>query len=217
MIEDRLKEELQTIDRVILEKTLNMQTQKRTAANKIHSIHVLPNGAGFAGRIESGGSSYQFAFTPKTASSADGKLVLTGDVKVKAAGGRGRVAGDVTATLLATQGSAAGAPPMPRRFSESLKPPTPAPSGSLPLTDSTGHLASVAVMYLKLSPLDGRALGVPADLSSIQLNARLYATSEIERDLHWLYSALVVATQGEHKNERLAVEYSDAINRILKS
>src|SRR5262249_47505861 len=108
--------------------------------------------------------------------------------------------------------------PMPRRFSESLKPPTPAPGGpgeALPLTDSTGHLASVAVMYLKLSPLDGRALGVTADLSAVQLNARLYATSEIERDLHWLYSALVEATQGEHKNERLAVEYSDAINRIL--
>jgi hypothetical protein len=215
MIKGRPMAELQTIDRVTLEKTLNMPMQKRTAANKIHSIHVLPNGAGFAGRIGSGGSSYQFAFTPKTVSSADGELVLTGDVKVKLAGGRERVAGDVTATLLATQGSAAGAPPMPRRFSESLRPPAPAPGGSLPLTDSTGHLASVAVMYLKLSPLDGRALGVPADLSAVQLNARLYATSEIERDLHWLYSALVEATQGEHKNERLAVEYSDAINRIL--
>jgi hypothetical protein len=192
-----------------------MLTQKRKAANKIHSIHVLPNGAGFAGKIDAGGSSHQFSFTPKTAASLNGKLVLTGVVKAQLAGGRQRVANDVTATLLATQGSITGAPPMPRQFSESLKPPVPVPSGPLPFTDSTGHLGSVAVMYLRLSPLDGRALGVPADLSEVQLNARLYVTSEIERDLLWLYSALVEATQGEHKNERLAAEYLDAINRIL--
>jgi hypothetical protein len=194
-----------------------MLTQTRKAANKIYSIHVLPNGAGFAGKIEASGSSYHFAFTPKAAASAPGKLVLTGIVNVKSPGGRQRVANDVTATLLATQGSITGPPPMPRQFSESLKPPLPAPSGSLPLTDSTGHLGSVAVMYLRLSPLDGRALGVPADLSAVQLNARLYPTSEIERDLHWLYSALVEATQGEHKNERLAADYLDAINHILNA
>lgn len=194
-----------------------MLTQKRNAAPKIHSIHVLPNGAGFAGKIEAAGSNYQFDFTPKTAASASGKLVLTGAVKVKAPGGRERVAADVTATLLATQGSITGPPPMPRQFSESLKPPLPAPGGSGPLTDSTGHLGSIAVMYLKLSPLDGRALGVPADLSAVQLNARLYVTSEIERDLHWLYSALLEATQGEHKNEQLTADYINAINRILNT
>jgi hypothetical protein len=194
-----------------------MLTQERSAANKIHSIHVLPNGAGFAGRVEAGGSSRQFAFTPKAAALASGKLVLTGVVEMKSPGGRRRAAENVTATLLATQGSITGPPPMPRQFSESLKAPVPAPSGSLPLTDSTGHLGSVAVMYLRLSPLDGRALGVPADLSAVQLNARLYATSEIERDLHWLYSALVEATQGEHKNERLAADYVDAVNRILNA
>ena len=194
-----------------------MLTQKRKAVNKIHSIHVLPNGAGFAGKIDAGGSSYHFAFTPKTAASLNGKLVLTGVVKAQSSGGRQRVANDVTATLLATQGSITGPPPMPRKFSESLKPPLPVPSGSLPLTDSTGHSGSVAAMYLRLSPLDGRALGVPADLSAVQLNARLYATSEIERDLHWLYSALVEATQGEHKNERLAADYLDAINNLLNA
>lgn len=193
-----------------------MLAQKRNAANKIHSIHVLLNGAGFTGKIETGGSSYQFAFTPKAAASVNGKLVLTGAVEVKSSRGR-RAAENVTATLLATQGSITGPPPMPRQFSESLKAPLPTPSESLLLTESTGHLGSVAVMYLKLSPLDGRALGIPADLSAVQLNARLYATSEIERDLHWLYSALVEATQGEHKNERLAADYLDAINRILKS
>jgi hypothetical protein len=194
-----------------------MLTQKRKEAKKIHSIHVLPNGAGFAGEIKAGGLSHQFSFTPKTAVTSNGNLILTGVVKAQLASGRQRVANDVTATLLATQGSITSQPPMPRRFSESLKPPLPTPSGSLPLTDSTGHSGSVAAMYLRLSPLDGRALGVPADLSAVQLNARLYATSEIERDLHWLYSALVEATQGEHKNERLAADYLDAINHILNA
>jgi hypothetical protein len=200
-----------------------MLTQKRAAANKIHSIHVLPNGAGFDGKIEAGGSSYQFAFTPKTAAAANGKLVLTGDVKVKAPGGRQRIANEVTATLLATQGSITGPSPMPRQFSESLKPPLPAPASyggpgeSPPLTDWTGYYGSIAVMYLKLAPLDGRALGVPADLSAVQLNVRLYVTSEIERDLHWLYSALLEATQGEHKNEQLTADYINAINRIFNS
>jgi len=193
-----------------------MLTQMRNATSKTHSIHVLPNGSGFSGKIEVGRQSYHFAFTPKTAASVNGKLVLTGGVTVKTPTGQRRAADNVTATLLATQGSITGPPPMPRQFSESLKPPVPAPSGSLPLTDSTGHTGSVAVMYLKLSPLDGRALGVPADLGSVQMNARLYATSEIERDLHWLYSALVEATQGEYLNERLSADYLDAINRILK-
>src|SRR5215470_14863525 len=118
-----------TIDRVTFERTPRMLTQKRNAANKIHSIHVLPNGSGFAGRIETGGSSYQFAFAPKTAAAANGKLVLTGAVRVKSPGGRERVADGVTATLLATQGSITNPPAMPRQFSESLKPPLPAPSG----------------------------------------------------------------------------------------
>src|SRR5262245_65942635 len=117
-----------------------MLTQKRKAVNKIHSIHVLPNGAGFAGNIKAGGSIYHFAFTPKTAASLNGKLVLTGVVKAQSSGGRARVANDVTATLLATQGSITGQPPMHRKFSVSLKPPLQVPSGSLPVVDYMGRL-----------------------------------------------------------------------------
>ena len=175
-----------------------------------------PNGAGFDGKIEAGGLSHQFSFTPKTAASSNGDLVLTGDVKAQAPGRTAASGERRHGDTACDSRQQTGAPPMPRQFSESLKPPSPTPSGSLPLTDSTGHLGSVAVMYLRMSPLDGSARGVPADLSAVQLNARLYATSEIERDLHWLYSALVEATQGEHKNERLAADYLDAINRILK-
>jgi len=200
-----------------------MLTQKKNAtdaansAQKLYSIHALPSGREFAGKIEIGRGSYPFTFAPKSAAAVNGKLVLTGGVKVKPLGGQQYQVGGVTATLLATQGSITGPPPMPRQFSESLKPPQPEPSGSLPLTDWTGYSGSVAVMYLKLSPLDGRALGVPADLSSVQLNARLYATSEIERDLHWLYSALAEAMHGQRPNEQLTADYLGAINHILKA
>src|SRR5215471_12949934 len=87
------------------ERTPQMLTQKRKAVNKIHSIHVLPNGAGFAGKIKAGGLNYHFAFMPKTAASLNGKLVLTGLVKAQSSGGRRQVANDVTATFFATQGS----------------------------------------------------------------------------------------------------------------
>ncbi|MGH9836288.1 MAG: hypothetical protein ACRD9Y_24965 [Blastocatellia bacterium] len=191
-------------------------TNKTSTSHKLHSIHVLPQGREFTGKIEAGRGSYQFTFTPKTAASVNGRLVLTGSVKVKTPAGRQSVADGVTATLLATQGSITAPSPMPRDLAPSLKPPQPAISES-PITDWTGHLGSVAVMYLKLSPLDGRALGAPVDLSSLQLNARMFPASEIERDLHWLYSALVEAMGGESRDERRASGYLVEINRILKA
>jgi hypothetical protein len=192
-------------------------TPAASSTQKLYSIHALPSGREFVGKIEIGRRSYQFTFTPKSAAAVNGNLVLTGAVKVKSSAGQQRATDGVTATLLSTQGSITGPPPMPRQFSPSLKPPQSEPSSLLPLTDWTGHTGSVAVLYLKLAPLDGRELGIPADLSSVQLNVRLYATSEIERDLHWLYSALVQAMHGERPNEQLTADYLGAINQILKS
>ncbi len=191
-------------------------TNKTSTGHKLHSIHVLPQGREFTGKIEVGRGSHQFTFTPKTAASVNGKLVLMGSVRVKTPAGLQSAADGVTATLLATQGSITVPSPAPKGLAPSLKPPQPAISES-PITDWTGHLGSVAVMYLKLSPLDGRALGVPVDLSSVQLNARMFPTSEIERDLHWLYSALVEAMGGESRDERRAAGYLGEINRILNA
>ena len=197
--------------------TQNKNATSKTSTNhKLHSIHVLPRGREFTGKIEVGRGSYQFTFTPKTAASVNGRLVLTGSVKVKSPAGRQRAADGVTATLLATQGSITSPPPAPRELPQSLNPPQPAISESAPITDWTGRLGSVAAMYLKLSPLDGRALGVPADLSSVQLNARLYATSEVERDLHWLYSALIESLSGEQPDQQRAAWHLNEINRLLK-
>jgi hypothetical protein len=195
-----------------------MFTQKKNATvdRRLHSIHALPNGREFTGKIESGKANHQFTFTPKTAASANGRLVFTGSVRVKAPTGQLRTADNVTATLLATQGSITAPPPMPGGLPPSLNPPQPDLSESLPITDWTGHLGSVGVMYLKLSSLDGRALGVPMDLSLVQLNVRMYPASEIERDLQWLYSALLEAMHGEQRDEQRAAAYLNEINRMLK-
>src|SRR5262249_21329359 len=104
-----------------------MYTQMKNAASKIHSIHVLPKGSGFSGKIEVVRQNSHSAFSPKPAASVTGKLALTGAVTVKPPPGQRRVADNVTAPLLATQGSIPGPPPMPRQFSEFLKPPVPAP------------------------------------------------------------------------------------------
>src|SRR5262245_13011190 len=106
-----------------------MFTQQKGAAGattnslKVYSIHALPNGREFVGKIEIGKNNYQLTFTPQSATSVNGKLVLTGVIKVKAPVGRERAANGVTATLLATQGSITSSPSMPRQFSASLKPP----------------------------------------------------------------------------------------------
>jgi hypothetical protein len=187
------------------------QTKSRKIA-KLYSIHALPAGHGFSGVIEAGRAKYQFNFSPKTAAIVNRKLILAGSVTVKAPNGGKRTVDKVEATLLATQGSAGPAPPMPR----SLTPPERPPFSSPPVTEATGEFGSVGVIYFKLSGLDGKAAGLPFDLSDTQLNARLYSTSEVERDLQWLYSALVRATLGESPDEKSASAYLAEINRILK-
>lgn len=193
-----------------------MLTQKKSAAafRKLHSIHALPNGREFTGRIELGNAKYQFTFAPGAAALSDRKLKLMGRVTVQSPAGQKRMADKVEAQLVAVQGSIVNAPPVPRLLPGSLQPAEPAPD-NMPVTDATGGLGSAGVIYLKLTPLDGRALGVPMDLSAVQVNARLYPQSEIERDLQWLYSALTLAL--DNAEERKAEGYLTEINRLLKA
>jgi hypothetical protein len=179
---------------------------------KLYSIHALPSGRGFSGVIEAGKAKYQFDFSPRSAAIIERKLVLAGSVTVKAPKGGKRMVEKVEATLLATQGSAGPMPPMPRSLAPQYRPAFSSP----PVTEATGEFGSVGVIYFKLSGLDGKAAGLPFDLSNTQLNTRLYATSGIERDLQWLYSALVRATLGESPDEKTASVYLAEINRILK-
>jgi hypothetical protein len=189
-------------------------TQKKattTKAPKLYSIHALPDGGAFAGDIAVGKTNYSFRFHPKSAEVSGGKLILKGAVSIAPPRGQKRTAENVAATLLSTQGNILQSPLIPSGFPDSLKPPTPEPA-KLPITDATDDGSSIGVMYLKLSPLDGRALGLAMDLSAVQLNARLYPQSQTERDLQWLYSSWLLANG---KNEPLAAGSLAEINRIL--
>ncbi|MFN7624542.1 MAG: hypothetical protein ACK5RS_15495, partial [Acidobacteriota bacterium] len=63
--------------------------------------------------------------------------------------------------------------------------------------------------------LSGSATGIPYDLGSVQLNARLWANSTLERDLLWLYSALLMATQGPQADGQWANGLLAEINKRL--
>ncbi|MBO0721566.1 MAG: hypothetical protein J2P41_12135 [Blastocatellia bacterium] len=187
------------------------QTKTEKTA-KLHSIHALPAGRDFTGEIEAGSAKYHFSFSPNSATIVDRKLVLAGSATLKSTKGAKHKIDKVKATLLATQGSIYSAPRTPRSLANRQS----ALNLTPPYTDATGDLSSVGVIYFKLSGLHGKETGLPLDLSETQLNARLYATSEVERDLHWLYSALVRATLGEKPDEENASVYLAEINRILK-
>jgi hypothetical protein len=189
--------------------------QKKSSERKLYSIPALLRERVFAGEFESHGATYGCTFAPATATLVGGRLELTGRFAVRRPSGGQFTAANVKATLAATQGGLGTAPGRPESF------PARAPSGqvgvtpeadrvapdALPLTESTAERGFVGVMYFRLSPLDGRALGVPLDLSGVQLNARLAPTAEIERELQWYFSA-VVAGGGD--------EYLTEINRLLK-
>ena len=183
-----------------------MQTQR-----KLHSIHVLQRGKDFAGTIEIGAAKHAFSFSPAQVSLIGTQAVLTGTVKIGA-----RSQARVEAHFLAMQGSILSAGPRPARLSASLTLPFPAPDESKPLTDATGPQSIAGVVYFKLSPLSGAALGVPLDLGAVQMNARLFPGSETERELAWLYSAVLAHQAATPVDAQALARVTAAIGEILK-
>ncbi|MBA3713115.1 MAG: hypothetical protein H0W76_11800 [Pyrinomonadaceae bacterium] len=210
---------------------------------KLHSVGGLMNERMFSGAFDARGTAYKFSFEPIAAVLNDKRqLELTGRFVVASRRGTSRVAPDVRATLIATQGGIGASPSRrqaltaatstsgnvatPQQKQEQAKAPetkqeSPEPSGGpapspLPVTEATGDLSFVGVMYLQFSPLDARALGVPIDLSRVQLNARLAPTSELERDLQLLYSDLVAAISGDKADQQAATRYVEQLNGVLK-
>jgi hypothetical protein len=213
------------------------------SAPKLHSIAGRFGDREIAGEFEANGVTHEFSFAPASVAVADGKIELVGTFAVgpgDAGAGKSRQLTGVRATLASTQGGIGEAPVVHRELLAATaqgaktgtpdvqeaghpkgeeKPETegpPQPAGALPVTEATGPLGFVGVMYLRLSPLDARALGVAADTSAVQLNTRLAPTSERERELHWLFSGLVAAVLGERPDPRAAAAHVDAINRLLK-
>jgi len=185
------------------------QTQKR----KLHSVHSLLIGREFTGEIEAGKARLWFAYSPSSVVLADGKIELTGRFAVKSAG-QTRKAENVKATLLGTQGGIQASPPTPGSASVAML--GAVHSGDLPMTDATGARAYVGVMYFKLSALDGSKLGVPFDLSGVQLNVRLNPQDDLAKALQFWFSVAVRAIMGETPDSNLASKSLSEINRLVK-
>jgi hypothetical protein len=184
-------------------------------AKKLYSICGAQRGREFAGSFETSAGKYEFAYTPRAARLVGNKLELTGDFSVGAAKGPKRQVKNVTATLASAQGGLGVVPPKILERQPNLSLPIRTGPSPLPVTEATGDLGFVGAMYFHLSPLNGRALGLSLDLSKVQLNARLYATSDLERDLQFEYGELVAAAYGKTPDAKAAASHVEQLNRLF--
>jgi len=212
---------------------------------QLHSIHGLLRGRVVDGQFEVRGQPYRFSFVPATAALADAKLVLNGRLTVHSPQGSMRFVDSVEARLVAIQGGV-GVSPVRRqlltgtaqtsqtatsdqKMDQEKGPETDLQPGlhafesprldelGRPMVESTGRLSFVGVLYFNLSALDGPTLGVPLDLSKVQLNLRLATTDDLARELQNLFSNVTDAIYGDPIDERAAGESVQELNRIFKS
>jgi hypothetical protein len=219
----------------------------RPTANprKLHSIHGLLRGRVVDGQFEARGQPYRFTFVPAAAALVDRRLVLNGRLAVDSPHLGIRFVDSAEALLVAVQGGV-GVSPVRRQLltgtaqtsqtstsgqkmeqekgpETDLQPglhafesPLPDELGR-PVVESTGARSFVGVLYFQLSPLDGPTLGIPLDLSKVQLNLRLSPTDDLARDLQNIFSTLTDALFETPLDERTASEQVQDLNRIFKS
>jgi hypothetical protein len=209
---------------------------------RLYSVPVWMEQRAFAGSFDLAGTSYKLAFAASRAEIRDKQLRLTGRLTITDPRSRSRSVDSARATLAAIQGGVGSAPirrqpaaagaqtgnmataqqkqqaagENEKRSGQKTDEPARLPSGALPRTECTGPTSFCGVMYLHLEPLDARALGVSADLSRVQLNARLAPRDGASKTLHSLYTALVDAVYGEQPDEAEAALIVNELNRALK-
>jgi hypothetical protein len=218
----------------------------RTTGNqrKLHSIHGLLRGRVIDGQFEARSQTCRFSFVPATAALTDGKLVLISRMAVHSPQIGMSFVDSVEARLVAIQGGV-GVSPVRRqlltgtaqtsqtstsdqKMEQEKGPETDLQPGlrafesprldelGRPAVESTGPLSFVGVLYFNLSPLDGPALGIPLDLSKVQLNLRLAPTDDLARDLQYIFSDLTHALHKTPIDELAANEQIQELNRIFK-
>lgn len=177
-------------------------------AKRLYSMAALMRGKDFAGRFETAAASYEFTFAPTAARLNDGKLELTGDLSLASGRGAKRQARGLQATLLSTQGGLGNIPAPIRGRSRSG-------DKALPFTEATDAAAFVGVLYFRLSPINARTLGLAIDLSNVQLNARLFADNDVERELQVVYADVVASAYGEKPDSREAMKNVALLNQLF--
>ena len=179
---------------------------------RVHSVPAMLQGRQFRGSFEIGGSSYELVYAPASASVVGRRLQLQGRLTVKDSRGEIRTRERVRATLVGTQGGIGTAPPR-RSEPTSVVTATPQP----PEVESTGATSFCGVMYIHFEPLGGSALGVAADLSRVQLNARLAPVNDSERALQGAYSWIIAALYGQKADASAAAAEIIELNKLLRS
>src|SRR6266849_437153 len=211
---------------------------------KLHSIHGVLRGRVVDGQFEVQGQPHRFTFVPTTVALAVGRLVLTGRMTVHSPQLGMRFVDDVAARLIAIQGGV-GSSPLRRqlltgapqtsqtstsdqKMEQEKGPETDLQPGlhpfetprfdelGRPVVESTGPLSFAGVLYFNLSPLNDLTLGVPMDLSKVQLNLRLAPTDDLARDLQTIFSRMTDALYDDVIDESAAREQVEELNRIFK-
>jgi len=207
------------------------------AGPRIYSIAAWPDKRAFTGTFSVSGRDYAFTYMPVRADVAENVFRLSGRFEITS-GGRTARLDNVRAVLAATQGGIGT--PIRRQMiateatagtqstsqqrqqvaGETEKKPEAQsdaqPQGSsLPLTENTGPSSYCGVLYFHFDPLDARTLGVPADLSGVQMNVRLTPLDEAARTLHGLYCYVVDALYGDRADQQLAAAAVKELNRIF--
>jgi hypothetical protein len=211
---------------------------------KLHSIHGLLRGRVVDGEFEVRSQPYRYSFVPATAALVDGKLVLTGRLTVQSPQLGMRFVDSAEARLIAIQGGVGASvrqqivagmaqtsqtATSDQKMEQSRGPETDLQPGlhafevaapdalGRPVVDSTGPLGFAGVLYFNFSPLDGPTLGVPLDLSKVQLNLRLAPSDDLARDLQSIFSNVTDALFEAPINERAVGEQVQQLNRIFRS
>ena len=197
--------------------------QRKPAGRRLHSIAGLLKDKTFQGAFSVGSSAFDFAYVPSKADIAGQRLLLEGQLVITNGRGAVRKRERVRALLASIQGGIGAAPVRPP-INTSLSTATnqataasrtPGSTDMLPITESTGPLSFTGVMYFQFEPIDEAALGVPADMSRLQLNARIAPSDSNARTLHGVYSAIVDALYGEKVDSSAARAYVAELNRLL--
>jgi hypothetical protein len=177
---------------------------------RIHSIPTRARGRRFDGSFNVGDMSYELSYAPAKLSVAGGRLQFEGRLTVKDSRGQSRVRDRVRGTLVGTQGGIGTPPSRPGNPTSSAT-----ASSDLPDVESTGTSSFCGVMYIHFEPLSGKALGVPADMTRVQLNARFAPVDEVERTLQAIYSSAVNALFGKPPSTPAAQSAVSELNAIL--
>jgi hypothetical protein len=177
---------------------------------RLHSIPAIARGRHFDGSFIVGGMNYEFSYVPARVSVVGRRLQFQGRLSVKDSRGQTRSRDHVNATLVGTQGGIGTAPTRPGNPTSSAT-----ASSDLPDIESTGSTSFCGVMYIHFEPLTGRALGVPANMSRVQLNARFAPLDDEERTLQAIYSSIVNAMLGKQPGPPAAGSAIAELNAIL--